>query len=168
MAVQQGHATAWCRKGKILLTADSNTHGHWFDEHGVRRGATATDFDAYSSLAATGDTNQDLGRHLRAALVASKIDRPEGWYDPRRRDGTSTLAAKFGLKSASSVYQGMRMVSAFWALGAITLTPSIRRFGGGFDWYPKTDEAHRPIILPFDSTDEAIGNALGRCAELCR
>lgn len=114
------------------------------------------------------DTNQDVGSRLRAALIASRIDRPEDWREPQGRDWTSKLAAEFGLKSASSVYQGMRMVSAFWALGAITLTPSIRRFGGGFDWYPKTDEAHRPITLPFDSTDRAIGDALAQCVKLCR
>lgn len=168
MASQQGHATAWCRKGKVLLTADSNALGIWFDEHGVGRGATATDFDAYASLAAIGDPNEDLGKRLRAALVASKIDRPDEWYDPGRQDWAARLAANFGLKSASSIYQGMRMVSVFWALGEITLTPSIRRYGGRSDWYPESDEAYHPIVLPFDSSDEAIGNRLKRCVELCR
>jgi hypothetical protein len=169
MAAQQGSARVSARKGKILLTAHSIiTQSAWTDEHGVLRGATATDFDAYSKLLSVGVTRMELGQHLRAALLASRIDRPSDWYDPSRRDGTAKLAHAFGLKSASSVYQGMTLVSASWEMGTITLLPTIRRFRAGFDYYPKEESNYREVTAPFDAATGTIGQALEECLTRCR
>lgn len=167
MASQQGSAFVWARKRKILIAAQSNALGNWYDENGVRRGAWATDFDAYAVLLARDASDELLGCHLRQALLASRIDRPQSRYDPLERDRTSKLAAQFGLKSSGAVYQGVRGVSIDWSLTTINLTPSLRRHGGTFEHLGQL-EAYREVTIPFDCSNDLIGAALKDCIERSR
>ena len=156
MALKQGYATAWSRKGAILFTANSLVpQSSGFDEEGFKRGPTVTDLEAYHALLISPCSKSDLGRHLKAALVASRIDRPIGWYDPGAKEGTSRIAGAFGLKSVSSLYRDLRLVSVSWTADAMRLMPTSRQYGGWFKPLHRRERHRR-----FDSPDDVIGKAV--------
>jgi hypothetical protein len=168
MAEHQGGAEVKLRKRKIFVAASSVVKG-WLDEHGVRRGMTLTDWDAYAAVVSD-ENDVILGRALRAALCASRIGLPDEWADSRlaARDYDVRLAASFGLKNAKSLYPGMRDVSAHWSLGQITLSPTRHRRGSAFGGFPPGQtKGHEDIIIPFASNDAELGAAVMACFSRC-
>jgi hypothetical protein len=173
MATDQGGASIWLRKDKLLIVSASMVGGAYRDDLGAWSGLCVEDFDAFFGLIAWTRPDDDLGRALKDALRMSRLNvpRPAAWANGLGSDKAETdarLAAAFGLGSARRLYEGMRSPGAEWARGVVTLYPSRRRPGGRFEGFePAWADLHQPVSLPFTSGDTEIGRAIRTCIDRC-
>jgi len=169
MAEHQGAAEIKLRKRAMFVASNALVMG-WIDDFGVRRGMTMTDWDTFSDVISCDESDAQIGKVVRHALLASRVGVPGEWADAQlaAADYDLRLASAFGLKNASKLYPGMKDVGARWALGDIIFAPSRHRRGSAFGGFPLGQKhGHEDVVVPFASSDAELGAAVRECFARC-
>ncbi len=173
MVHSQGIACLYLRKGVLLVVAGSLAEGARPDERGIWTGLTVVDFEAASLRVSADSADSTLGATLRDALVRARIGipAPASWakgIGSDKRGDDLRLAEAMGLPDARGMYPGMKACFARWELGELMIMPTKRLHGGRFEGFaPPWQDQHPDVLLPFASSDEALGGAIRMCFSRC-
>ena len=173
MAWRQGTATISVRNQAAVILAGSIVRGARRDWRGDWHGLSDADFDAFHVCTPFSVPDEELGRLLRRALKATRLNTPVPvawsmglWSDKLEYD--LRLAAAFGLESSGGLYRGMLACGVRWLRGKVTLHPTRRLHGGRFEAFePAWIEGHEDVLLPFGSSDRELGAAMRACISRC-
>ena len=173
MAWLQGMAMLWLRRRHLVIGSLSVVEGARPNWRGIWTGLSTHDFDVYCHRIPFGASDKVLGAALRSALRASRVNvpAPPAWdvgIGVEKPITDARLAEAFGLPDGYRLYPGMKRCLAERIFGAVTLSPTRRRFNGQFEILdPDPGPEHEDISLGFGACQANLGAAIRICFDRC-